>query len=59
MNKKNDYTKFLEMEQNLTLIPSPQTETMDNKYFGRCRRTDVEIDKTMGRYSDEYRKPLL
>lgn len=47
------------MEQNLTLIPSPQTETMDNKYFGRCRRTDVEIDKTMGRYSDEYRKPLL
>lgn len=59
MSRKSDYRKFVEMEQNLTLIPRPRTETIDNKYFERCRRTDVEIDKTMGRYSDEYRKPLL
>lgn len=59
MSRKSDYRKFVEMEQNLTLIPRPITETIDNKYFGRCRKTDVEIDKTMGRYSDEYRKPLL
>lgn len=59
MSRKTDYTKFLEMQKDMDLLPKAQVEAMSKGYFGRCRKTDLEIEKTMGRYSDEYRRPFL
>lgn len=59
MSRKKDFAKFQEMQKSISSLPVPQTETLTKSYLGRCRKTDVEIDKAMGRYSDEFRKAFL